>query len=159
MGLEVKTPLEGELSLYVGTIAWGSSGTAQVITGSRVAFCEGVTFSWDETNVPIWDRGSFSHWKKGRGVGELTVPQAYVDNQSMISYLDGTISGSSAPVLQGEIRVLGTLGNMEHALQLKDIALKHFERNEPEGDDKISWSMGFDLSTKVVMGTGSRITT
>ena len=156
MGIEVKTAIESELAICAGSITW-ASGT---VAGSRIAFAEGVTYSWDETNVPIWDRGTFSHWKKGRGAGELTVPAAYVDNMSMIDYLaTGTVSGSTAPKIQAELRVVGTAGAMERCIQFKDIALKHFERNEPEGDDKISWSMGFDIMKEPTNATASTINT
>ena len=152
---EAKTGIEGELYLYNGTVDW--SGTISA-PGTRAAFVEGVTFSWDRDNVPIWDRGTFSHWKAGRGAGEVTIPQAYVDNQTdIITPLDATVNGSTAPRVQGEIRVLGTAGALDHTIQLNDMFLKHYERNEPEGADKVTWSMGFDIMEEPVHSTSSRL--
>ena len=156
MGLEVKTGIEGEL--YISNSTQSFAGTI-AIPGSRFGFVEGVSWSWDQDNVAIHDRGTFSHWKKGRGKGELTVPQVYVDNTDMVAYLVGTVSGSTAPRIQAELRVIGTSGAAEHTLQFSNIALKHYERNEPEGAEKVTWSMGFDFMTDVVKGTGTgRIT-
>ena len=151
---EVKTGIEGELYVYNGTINWSGTDTA---TGSRVGFCEGVAASWDIDNIPIWDRGTFSHWKKGRGKGEVTIPKAYVDDLAMVTYLAGTVSGSTAPRIQAEIRCFGTGAALDHTVQLSDMFLKHYERNEPEGADKISWSMGFDLMKEPVRSTSTRI--
>ncbi len=152
---EIKTGIEGELYVFNGTISWtGTVATA----GSRMAFVEGASYSWDIDGVPAWDRGTFSHHKKGRGKGELTIPQAYVANEAIIAYLEGTVSGSTAPRLQAEIRVFGTASStLEHTLQFSDLFLKHYERNEPEGADKVTWSMGFDYYIEPTKGTGSRI--
>jgi hypothetical protein len=150
---EVKTGIEGEMYIYSGTINW-STATA---SGSRFGFVEGVTVSWDQDQVPIWDRGTFSHWKKGRGAGEVSISQAYVDDLGMITYANSTTSGSTAPVLQAEIRCFGSAAALEHTIQLSDIALKNFERNEPEGAEKVTWSLGFDLMKIPVRATSSRI--
>ena len=152
---EVKSGIEGELYVYNGTISW--SGTIAT-AGSRLAFVEGASYSWDVDNVPVWDRGTYSHAKIGRGKGELTCPQAYVANEDVITYLAGTSSGSTAPRIQAEIRVFGTAGStLEHTLQFSDLVLKHYERNEPEGAEKVTWSMGFDYFKAPVKATGSRI--
>ena len=152
---EVKSGIEGELYIYNGTISW--SGTIAT-AGSRIGFCEGVSYSWDQDYVAAWDRGTFSHHKKGRGAGELTIPQTYVANEDIITYLAGTSSGSTAPRIQAEIRIFGTASSaLEHTIQFSDLALKHYERNEPEGADKVTWSMGFDYYKEPVKATGSRI--
>ena len=152
---ETKTGIEGELYLYNGTVDW--SGTISA-PGTRAAFVEGVTFSWDRERVDVWDRGTFSHWKAGRGAGEVTIPQAYVDNHvDIITPLDATVNGSTAPRVQGEIRVYGTAGALDHTIQLNDMFLKHYERNEPEGADKVTWSMGFDIAEEPVHSTSSRL--
>ena len=156
MGSEVKTGIEGEL--YISNSTQSFAGTI-AIPGSRFGFCEGVSWSWDQDNVAVWDRGTFSHWKKGRGRGELTVPQAYVDNLDMVAYLVGTTSGSTAPRIQAELRVIGTSGAAEYTEQFTDIALKHYDKNEPEGAEKVTWNMSFDMMKAVVKGTGTgRIT-
>lgn len=151
---EVKTGIEGELYLYNGTIVWSATLAA---AGSRVAFCEGASYSWDIDNIPVWDRGTYSHNKKGRGKGELTIPMAYVANETMASYLSGTVAGSSAPRNQAEMRVFGTAGALEHAIQFSDIVLKHYERNEPEGAEKVTWSMGFDVYKEPGTAAGTKI--
>ena len=153
---EAKTGLEGDLRIYAGTINW--SGT-NVITGTRVGFAQGVAWNWDTNMVPIHDRGTFSHWKKGRGKGELTVPTIYVDNMlDLTAFAGGTVTGSSAERLQAELMVYGTSGVMEHTVQFSDIAQKHFEMNEPEGDEPVTWSCGFDLKKIPVHAVASRIT-
>ena len=155
MGLEGKTGLEGDFKLRAGTINF--TGTVTV-AGSRVGFSEGVTWNFDETVTPIWDRGTASHWKHGRGFGELTLSQTYVDSGSMIAFLDaGTVGGSSFPRIQAEFISYGTAGAVESVWQFSDIAKKHFEMNEPEGDDMTTWGMSFDLFKKPVLASGTLI--
>ena len=151
---EVKTGLEGELYLYNGTISW--SGTVAT-TGSRVGFGQGVSYSWDINMIPVWDRGTFSHWKKGRGNGEMTIPQLYVANESLAGYLQGTVSGSTAPVNQAEFRVFGTAGGLEYSVQFSDCALSHYDRAEPEGDDTNTWSMTLQYMKEPGTSSGTRI--
>ena len=153
MAGEVKTGIEGDLYLYNGTVDW--SGTISA-PGTRVAFAEGVTWSWDRERVDVWDRGTFSHWKNGRGNGELTVPQAYVDNQiDTVTPLDAVTTGSTAPRVQAELRIFGTAGLFDHSIQFNDIYLKHYEQNEPDGADKVTWSMGFDMMEEPVHNVGT----
>ncbi len=152
---EVKNGLEGDLYVYSGTTAL--SGTI-AITGTRLAYCEGVGWNWDETVTDVWDRGTFSHWKVGRGKGELTIPTAYVDNMLLWDALDAIVGGSTAPRLQAEIRQYGTAGALEHTVQFANISPnKHFEWKEAEGDGNDTSSRSFDLATRPEHGTGSRI--
>lgn len=152
---EVKTALEGELYVLAGTINWSAGSRV----GTRVGFCEGASYSWNRNATGIWDRGTFSHWKSGRGNGELTIPVAYVDNQDVITALEsGTVAGSSHPLIQAEIRCLGSAqGNLEHCIQFSDLHLKGYERNEDGEDGKTTFSMSFDMMKEPVRATATRI--
>lgn len=152
---EVKNGIEGDLYVYNGTTLL--SGTV-AITGTRLAFCEGVSWNWDRTYTDVWDRGTASHWKQGRGKGELTVPQAYVDNGVSIAALAATSTGSTSPRIQAELRCYGTGGNLDHTWQFADISgPKHYEMKEGEGDANDTWSTAFDLFKEPTHATSSRI--
>lgn len=154
MSPEVKTGIEGDLYIYAGTINWATSS----VTGTRLAFCEGVSYSWDEDHVPIWDRGTYSHYKQGRGKGELSANQSYVDNTVLISSLDsGTVAGSTAPRLQAEMRIYGTAGALDHTVQFSDVVKKNYGMDEPEGAETNKNKLAFDYYKEPVRSSASRI--
>ncbi len=151
---EIKTGIEGDFYLFNGTFSW--SGTTTV-TGSRVGFCTGVSYSWDQSGMAVFDRGTASHWKKGRGKGELSVPCIYVDNENIVAYLSGSIAGSSVPRNQAEIRCYGTAGALERSIQFQDVRLAKYDRKEGEGDAETAFTMNFDLMKEPGTSSGTKI--
>lgn len=152
---ETKTGLEGNFYLKHGTMAFTASAT---LSGSRVGFAQGVNWNWDENIMPIFDRGTFDHYKKGRGAGEMSIAQAYVDNGDIITYLnDGTFAGSSMARMQGELVVYGTGGAYDHSWQFSNLAINHFAMADPEGDEGMTWEMGFLVASEPTLGTAQKV--
>ena len=152
---EAKTGIDGELYVYNGTINWTGTNT---VTGTRVGYVQGLTWSFPETNKAIWDRGTITHYLKGRkGPGEMNIPTLYFDSLALTAALAGTVTGSSAPRIQAELRELGTAGALEHTVQFSDIAFKNQEFTESEGDEVTSFGMNFDLFKIPLRSTSSRI--
>jgi hypothetical protein len=114
----------------------GARPTTSTSSDSTLAFREDISFNLDLAARKVFaSQGEFSHFKRGRAEGTLSISGKYVDETELFHF-NKQISGQSVPFGFLELQLLTTDEvTIESGIQFEKIALDTKGKDFPVEDD------------------------
>ena len=114
----------------------GSAPTSSTSSDSTLAFREDISFSVDLAARKVFaSQGEFSHFKRGRTEGSMSIGAKYVD-ETELYHMNKQITGQSVPFGFLELQFLTTDEvSIESGLQVSKLALDSKSKDFPTEDD------------------------
>ena len=139
---ETKTGLEGIVKYRM------IAGTASVGAGSTLSYVTGADYSWDTNKKDVFNRATFAHYKKGRGLGKFDAKMLYVDYTDVTNFR-AAVTGITSPQCYVELQIDGINGTGEKVISMPNCGVDSFKFSQPE-DDLDNLDVSFTMATEPV---------